>query len=91
MDERERHQAILAVNRAIASAEDQAEILRLVVERAGDITGATACVLLLAGDDGLARVVRSTGIYPDSAVDWRRTWWFRFPSTSTPTSAPGSA
>ncbi len=69
MDERERHQAILAVNRAIASAEDQAEILRLVVERAADITGATACVLLLAGDDGLARVVRSTGIYPDLAAD----------------------
>ena len=69
MDERQRHQAVLAVNRAIASAEDQAEILRLVVERAADITGATACLLLLAGDDGLARVVRSTGVYPVLAAD----------------------
>ena len=69
MDERQRHQTVLAVNRAIASAEDQAEILRLVVERAADITGATACLLLLAGDDGLARVVRSTGVYPVLAAD----------------------
>jgi len=69
MDERQRHQTVLAVNRAIASAEDQAEILRLVVERAASITGATACLLLLAGDDGLARVVRSTGVYPVLAAD----------------------
>jgi PAS domain S-box-containing protein len=69
LDERQRHKAVLAVNRAIASAEDQAEILRLVVERAAEITGATACLLLLAGDDGLARVVRSTGIYPVLAAD----------------------
>jgi PAS domain S-box-containing protein len=69
MDERQRHRTVLAVNRAIASAEDQAEILRLVVERAAEITGATACLLLLAGDDGLARVVRSTGIYPVLAAD----------------------
>jgi PAS domain S-box-containing protein len=69
VEKSQRFQAVLAVNRAIASAEDQAEILRLVVERAADITGATACLLLLAGDDGLARVVRSTGAYPVLAAD----------------------
>jgi len=69
MEKRQRFQAVLAVNRAIASAEDQAEILRLVVERAADITGATACLLLLAGDDGIARVVRSTGVDPVLAAD----------------------
>jgi PAS domain S-box-containing protein len=69
MDERQRHKTVLAVNRAIASAEDQGELLRLVVESTASITGATACLLLLAGDDGLARVVRSTGVYPDLAAD----------------------
>ena len=62
--DRGRHLAVLAVNRAIANAEDQGEIMRLVVERAAGLTGATACLLLLAGKDGLIRVVQSTGVFP---------------------------
>ena len=68
MDERQRHLEVLAINRAIAGAGDEAEILRLVVDRTAAITGATACVLLLAGKDGLARVVRSAGVYPVNAA-----------------------
>jgi PAS domain S-box-containing protein len=61
--DRVRHLAVIAVNRAIANAVDQGEIMRLVVERAAALTGATACLLLLAGKDGLVRVVRSTGVH----------------------------
>lgn len=68
MDERERHREVLAINRAIASAEDYDEVLRRVVEGTAAFTGATACVLLLAQEDGLARVVRSIGIDPARAA-----------------------
>jgi PAS domain S-box-containing protein len=63
-----RHVAVLAVNRAIASAEDPIEIMRLVVERAAGLTDASACLLLLAGEDGLVRVVRSSGVLPGLAA-----------------------
>lgn len=68
MDERERHREVLAINRAIASAEDYDEILRRVVEGTAAFTGASACVLLLSQQDGLARVVRSVGIDPARAA-----------------------
>ena len=68
MDERERHREVLAINRAIASADDYDEVLRRVVEGTSAFTGATACVLLLSQEDGLARVVRSVGIDPEMAA-----------------------
>ena len=68
MDERERHREVLAINRAIASAEDYDEVLRRVVDGTAAFTGATACLLLLLQEDGLARVVRSVGIDPARAL-----------------------
>ena len=68
MEERQRYREVLAINRAIAGAEDYAEVLRLVVERTAAFTGASACVLLLSQEDGLARVVRSVGIDPAKAA-----------------------
>jgi PAS domain S-box-containing protein len=62
MDERQRYREVLAINRAIASAEDYEDVLRQVVDRTAAFTGATACMLLLSHEDGLARVVRSVGI-----------------------------
>lgn len=59
---------VLAINRAIASAEDYAEVLRQVVDRTAEFTGAAACLLLLTQEDGLARVVRSVGIDPAKAA-----------------------
>lgn len=68
MDQRQRHREVLAINRAIASAEDYDEVLRLVVDRTAAFTGATACMLLLSQEDGLARVVRSVGFDPARAA-----------------------
>lgn len=69
MDERQRYREILAINRAIASAEAYDAILQLVVERTAAFTSATACMLILAQEDGLARVVRSVGIDPAKAAE----------------------
>jgi PAS domain S-box-containing protein len=63
-----RFQEVLAINRAIASAEEYDDVLRLVVDRTAAFTGANACILLLSGKDGLARVVRSVGIDPVQAA-----------------------
>ncbi len=68
MDERQRFREVLAINRAIAGAEDYDEVLRLVVDRTAAFTSATACMLLLSQDDGLARVVRSVGVDPAKAA-----------------------
>ncbi len=68
MEERQRYREVLAINRAIAGAEDYGEVLRLVVERTAAFTGASACVLVLSQEDGLARVVRSVGIDPAKAA-----------------------
>lgn len=59
---------MLAINRAIAGARDHEEILRLVVGRSAAITGSSACLLLLEGADGLARVACSVGIDPAKAA-----------------------
>jgi len=59
---------VLAINRAIASAEDYEEVLRQVVDRTAAFTGAGTCLLLLSQGDGLARVVRSVGIDPAKAA-----------------------
>ena len=68
MDERPLYREVLAINRAIASAEGYDEVLRLVVEKTAAFTGATACMLVLAQQDGLARIVRSVGIDPVAAA-----------------------
>jgi PAS domain S-box-containing protein len=68
MDERQRHREVLAINRALAGAENYGEVLRLVVERTAAIAGATSCLLLLSQADGLARVVQSVGIDPAKAA-----------------------
>ena len=67
MDDRQRHLEVLAINRAIAGARDHEEILRLVVGRSAAITGCSACLLLLEGADGMARVACSVGIDPARA------------------------
>jgi signal transduction histidine kinase len=64
VNERQRYREVLAINRAIASAEEYEDVLRLVVERTAAFTGATACMLLLSQEDGMARVVRSVGLDP---------------------------
>jgi PAS domain S-box-containing protein len=68
VDQRQRYRELLAINRAIASAEEYDAVLRLVVERTASFTNATACLLILEGEDGLARVVRSIGIDPAKAA-----------------------
>lgn len=68
MDGRQRYRELLAINRAIASAEEYDEVLRQVVDRTAAFTGATACMLLLSRQDGLARVARSVGIDPAQAA-----------------------
>ncbi len=69
MDERKSYREICAINRAIASAVNYDEVLRLVVERTAAVTHATACMLILSQEDGLARVVRSVGIDPARAAE----------------------
>jgi signal transduction histidine kinase len=68
VDARERYREVLAINRAIASAEDYDQILRRVVDGTSSFTGATACLLLLSQSDGLARVVYSVGVDPEKAA-----------------------
>ncbi|MFN2426377.1 MAG: ATP-binding protein [Candidatus Binatia bacterium] len=68
IDEQCRYREVVAINRAIASAEAYGDILRLVVERTAAFTDATACMLLLRQSDGLARIVRSYGIDPENAA-----------------------
>ena len=64
----QRYRELLAINRAIAGAQAYDDVLRLVVEKTAAFTGATACMLLLSQEDGLARVVRSVGIDPARAA-----------------------
>ena len=68
VDERPLYREVLATNRAIASAEGYDDVLRLVVDKTAAFTGATACMLVLAQQDGLARIVRSVGIDPVTAA-----------------------
>ncbi|HET8538848.1 MAG TPA: ATP-binding protein [Anaeromyxobacter sp.] len=68
MDGRERYREVLAINRAIASAEEYDDILERVVEGTAAFTGASACLLLLSEGDGPARVVRSVGVDPEKAA-----------------------
>src|SRR5262245_18042471 len=60
MDERFEH--LLAINRAIAASLDYEEVLRLVVDKTAQLTGARECALLLADESGRARVAASRGI-----------------------------
>jgi signal transduction histidine kinase len=62
-----RLRALVAINRAILGAEDYDEVLRLIVDETATFTRADACVLLLAGDAGPARVAASTGVDPEKA------------------------
>ena len=59
-----RYQELRAINHAIARADGYDEILALVVERSAAFTGASVGLLLLAGPDGVARVVQSVGVEP---------------------------
>jgi signal transduction histidine kinase len=67
VDDRQRYREVLAINRAIASADEHDEVLRRLVEGTAAFTGASACLLLLAGQDGRARVARSVGVDPERA------------------------
>src|SRR6185503_15812617 len=58
----ERFQHLLAINRAIAGTLDYEELLRLVVDKTAQLTGARACALLLSDQAGVAHVVASRGI-----------------------------
>ena len=58
----ERFQHLLAINRAIAGTLDYEELLRLVVDKTAQLTGARACALLLSDESGVARVAASRGI-----------------------------
>ncbi len=60
--ELQRLKALVAINRAIVGAVDYDEVLRLIVHRTAAFTGADACVLLLAGEDGRATVAASSGL-----------------------------
>lgn len=68
VDDQRRFAEVLAINRAIASAEAYDDVLRLVVERTAAFTDAIACMLLLRQSDGLARIVRSCGVDPERAA-----------------------
>jgi signal transduction histidine kinase len=61
----ERFQHLLAINRAIAGTLDYEEVLRLVVDKTAQLTGAAACALLLRDDSGVARVAASRGLAAD--------------------------
>ncbi|HXT19590.1 MAG TPA: histidine kinase dimerization/phospho-acceptor domain-containing protein, partial [Thermoanaerobaculia bacterium] len=63
----ERFEHLLAINRAIAETLDYEEVLRLVVDKTTQLTGARACALLLADDSGRARVAAWRGIDDDKA------------------------
>jgi len=63
MEERVQH--LLAINRAIAGTLDYEEVLRLVVDKTAQLTGARACALLLRDDSGVAHVVASRGLAVD--------------------------
>lgn len=65
---RRRYREVLAINRAIAGADEYDDVLRQVVDRTAAFTGASACILLLSREGGLARVVRSVGIDPAKAA-----------------------
>jgi len=61
----ERLLQLLAINRAIVDTLDYEKVLELVVAKTAELARARACALLLADDDGIARVVASRGI-PDA-------------------------
>ena len=63
-NDRLRQRELLAIIRAIAGAQDCEQIVRLVVEHTAAFTGASACMLMLSREDGLARVVRAVGVDP---------------------------
>ncbi len=63
-----RQRDFLDISRAIAGAQGQEQIVRLLVERTTAFTDATACMLMLSKDDGVARVVRSVGVDPARAA-----------------------
>jgi signal transduction histidine kinase len=58
----DRLRELLAINRVIAGSLDYEEVLRLVVEKAAELTGAERCALLLEDDAGRARIAAQQGI-----------------------------
>jgi PAS domain S-box-containing protein len=67
----ERLRELLAINRAIAGTEDYDTILRLIVDKARDLTEARASLLLLGEPGTLASIVASVGIEPERVRDFR--------------------
>lgn len=63
----ERLRSLVEINRAIVGAVDYDEVLRLIVDKTATFTGADACVLLLAGEDGQATVAASSGLDAEKA------------------------
>ena len=61
LEDERRYREVLAIDRAIASADGHEEVLRRVVDGTAALTGASGCMLLLSQKDGLARIVRSVG------------------------------
>ncbi len=68
MEERVQH--LLAINRAIAGTLDYEEVLRLVVDKTAQLTGADACALLLRDELGVARVAASRGLGADKVASF---------------------
>lgn len=64
----ERLRELLAINRIITSSLDYDEVLRRVVEKTLEFTGAAACLLLLGDGGREARVAASAGIAEDLAL-----------------------
>ncbi len=67
----ERFRELLAINRAIASATDHDEVLRLVVERTCELTRADACLVLLSVDARGVRVAAAAGEGTEAARELR--------------------
>jgi PAS domain S-box-containing protein len=59
---------LVAVNRAITSSLDYDDVVLMVVEKTAAFLAAQSCLLLLAHEDGRARVVASVGVEPEAAA-----------------------
>ncbi len=58
----DRLRELVELNRFITSTLEFEDVLERVVEKTADFTAADACALLLAGDNGMARIVAARGL-----------------------------
>jgi signal transduction histidine kinase len=63
----DRLRELVSINRAIISSLEYDEVLRLVVEKTAEFTGADACLLLLADAANQARVAAAVNVDPERA------------------------